>query len=176
MLPYFVLCGQEPPLPSFSDLAVEEIKDKSAWNHVQKLKERVKAICDEAQRLMEKRCKVEEERYNRKAGHVPYKEGDMVYTRVPRKESTKIEPQWAEPLQVTRRRSSPHGEPGTTYVCKKPDGSLCERNFEQLKKVKAPIEKALEAATAKEDQSIQSCVYSPGSNVCQPWKIYTSGC
>jgi hypothetical protein len=53
---------------------------------------------------MEKRRAEEAESYNRKAKHVPYEEGDMVYTRVPKKERTKREPKWEGPLRVTRRK------------------------------------------------------------------------
>jgi hypothetical protein len=85
MSPYYVFYGREPPpLPS-SDLATKDVKDKSARSHLDKRKERVKAIHEEARRPMEKRRAQEEESYNRKAKHVPYEEGDMVYTRVPKK-------------------------------------------------------------------------------------------
>ena len=93
---------------------VEDIKDKSARGHIQKLKVRAKAIHDEAQRRMKKSRAEEAERYNREAKNTPYEEGDVVYAKVPRKERTKLELRWAGPLQVTRRRSSPHGGPGTT--------------------------------------------------------------
>jgi hypothetical protein len=151
MSPYLVFYGQEPLLPSFADLVVEDIKDKSARGHIQKLKERAKSIRDEAQRRMERRRAEEAERYNRKAKHTPYEEGDMVYTRVPSKERTKLEPKWTGPLRVTRRRSSPHGGPGTTYECQKQDGSSCVRNYEQLKEVRAPIPKAIHAFRTKEE-------------------------
>jgi hypothetical protein len=53
MSPYIIFFAREPPLPSVTDLAGEDIKDKSARGHIQKLKERVKAIHDEAQKRME---------------------------------------------------------------------------------------------------------------------------
>jgi hypothetical protein len=143
MSPYLVFFGREPPLPSFRDLAVEDIKDKSVRGHIMKLKERVKAIHDEARERMERKRAEEAERYNREAKHTPYEKGDIVYTKIPKKERTKLEPKWAGPLQVTWRRSSPHGGLGTTYVRQKPNGFSCERNYEQLKKVKAPIAKVL---------------------------------
>jgi hypothetical protein len=34
----------------------------------------------------------ETERYNRKAKHTPYEEGDIVYMKVPKKERTKLQP------------------------------------------------------------------------------------
>jgi hypothetical protein len=67
----------------------------------------------------------------------------MVYMKVPKKERTKIQSRWAGPLEVKQQKSSPHGGPGTTYVCQKPNGTTCERNYEQLKKVRAPTEKVL---------------------------------
>jgi hypothetical protein len=71
--------------------------------------------------------------------HHPHEEGDWVYEAVPRKYRNKIQPKWDGPLKIVRRRSSPDGDQGTTYVCRRRDGSLCERNYEQTKKVRAPI-------------------------------------
>jgi hypothetical protein len=95
---------------------------------------------------------------NRKAKHTPYEEGDMVYMKVPEKERTKSQPRWVGPLLVKQRKSSPHGGPGTTYVCQKPNGTTCERNYEQLKKVRAPREKVFEAKTTKKDQDVLDLV------------------
>jgi hypothetical protein len=41
---------------------------------------------------MEKKCAEEEERYNRKAKHIPHEEGDWVYKAVPKKYRNKIQP------------------------------------------------------------------------------------
>jgi hypothetical protein len=45
------------------DLVVEDVKDKNAKGHVRKLKERVKAIHDKAQRRMEMREAAEADKY-----------------------------------------------------------------------------------------------------------------
>jgi hypothetical protein len=68
----------------------------------------------------------------RKAKHTPYEEGDMIYMKVSKKERTKLQPKWAGPLEVKQQKGSPHRGPGTIYVCPKPNGSTCERNYEQL--------------------------------------------
>ena len=40
---------------------------------------------------------------------------------------------------MVRRRQSPSGDPGTTYVCETADGKKVTRNFEQLKKSRIPL-------------------------------------
>jgi hypothetical protein len=90
-----------------------------------------------------------EEKYNRKAKHDPLEEGELVYESVPRKYRHKLQPKWSGPLKVTKRRSGPSGEPGTTFVCQRSDGTSCKRNYEQLKRVNAHYEEAMAVPLAK---------------------------
>jgi len=52
-------------------------------------------------------------------------------------------------MKIQRRRSSSAGAEGTTYVCEKEDGSICERNYEQLKKVNAEFDELMHTAAIK---------------------------
>jgi hypothetical protein len=54
-------------------------------------------------------------------------------------------------LEIVRHRSSPKGDQGTTYFCRRWDGLLCEQNYEQTKRVKAPIKEVLEKLVGKPD-------------------------
>jgi hypothetical protein len=74
--------------------------------------------------------------------------------KVPEKERTKRQPKWAGPLEVKQQKSSPHGGPGATYECQKPNRTTCERNYEQLKKIRAPAERVLEAKTTKKHHDV----------------------
>ena len=149
MSPYFIFFGREPPVPSFSGIEEVGIRERSLRDYVQKMKERVKTIHDKARdRIAEKQAK-EEEKYNRKAKHDPLEEGELVYESVPKKYRHKLQPKWSGPLKVTKRRSSPSGEPGTTYVCQRLDGTSCNRNYEQLKRVNARYEEAMAVPLTK---------------------------
>ena len=76
-------------------------------------------------------------------------EGELVYESVPKKYRHKLQPKWSGPLKVTKCRSSPSGEPGTTYVCQRLDGTSCNRNYEQLKRINARYEEAMAVPLTK---------------------------
>jgi hypothetical protein len=137
MSPYFIFFGREPPVPSVTEVEEEELKNKDLRKYVGDMKRRVKEIHQEARDRMTKQRAKDELSYNKKAKHLPYKKGELVYEKVQDKYRNKLQPRWSGPIEVIRRRPSPRGEPGTTYVCQKPDGTKCERNYEQLKKTKA---------------------------------------
>jgi hypothetical protein len=137
MSPYFIFFGREPPLPSLTDFDEREMKDKDLRKYIGNMKKKVKENHQEARNRMAKQRAKDEQEYNKKTKHVPVEDGELVYDKVQGKYRNKLQPRWSGPIKVIRRRPSPHGDPRTTYVCQKPDGTKCDRNYEQLKRVKA---------------------------------------
>ena len=135
MSPYFVFYGREPFLPAFSNSPDKEEKDVKSSKFVEQLKGRMKEIWDEANKRAEEKREKEAAAYNKKVKHQPFAEGDQVWEKVEVRH--KLQPKWSGPVTVVKRRSSASGKEGTTYDCKRPDGTACRRNFEQLKPVKA---------------------------------------
>ena len=136
MSPYLLMYGREPPLPTYVDVDDSAIVDKSLREYFKKVKMRSKEVYDEARRRMiESRAK-EVEAYNRKVKHDPLVKGEKVFELVPESTRHKLKPKWDNLMEVERRRSGPQGDGGTSYVCKRPDGSTCLRNYEQLKRSK----------------------------------------
>ena len=134
MTPYSLMYGREPPLPTFVDVDEAKVKDKDLRNYFKKMKNRSKETYDEARRrILEKKAK-EIEAYNKKVKHTPLVPGDDVYEEIPEGLRTKIQPKWDNLMKVVRRRIGPKGGSGTTYECRRNDGSSCERNYEQLKR------------------------------------------
>ena len=143
MSPYLIFFGREPISPPFADIDDAQITDKDTKRYFEKMKIRQKKIHDEANaRAEEKRAK-DKKTYDRKAKHAPFEEGDKVYERIPDERRHKLQPKWDGPIEIQRRRSSPTGSPGTTYECRKQDGSICERNYEQLKAVRTEREQPI---------------------------------
>ena len=136
MSPYLLMYGREPPLPTYVDVDDSAIVDKSLREYFKRVKSKTKEVYDEARRRMfESRAK-EVEAYNKKAKHDPLVAGEKVYELVPESTRHKLKPKWDNLMEVERRRIGPQGDSGTTYVCKRADGSTCVRNYEQLKRSK----------------------------------------
>ena len=95
--------------------------------------DKAKVLTDLARERKEKARRRSKERYDRKTKHKPLDRGDQVYERVPDGLRDKLDPKYKGPLTVLERRKSPSGEPGTSYRCKRKDGSVVEKNYEQLK-------------------------------------------
>ena len=144
MSPYYVFYGREPPVPTFTELEESGIKNGSYRDFIKGLKVRVQGIHEEARKRTEEKRQKEKEQYDKKAKHIPFKDGEMVYDYVQKKYRSKLDPKWQGPMRIQRRRSSSSGASGTTYVCEKEDGSTCERNYEQLKKVNAEFDKLMQ--------------------------------
>ena len=132
--PYALMYGREAPLPTFVKVDELSVTDKNLQDYFKKTKIRSKEVYDEAlRRMIENRAK-EVEAYNRKAKHEPLAPGEKVYELIPPSTRDKLQPKWDNLMTVESRRSSAKGEGGTTYVCKKADGTSCVRNYEQLKR------------------------------------------
>lgn len=136
MSPYLLMYGRDPPLPSYTDVDEFSIADKGLRSYFKKVKTRSKEIYDEARRRMIKARAKEVEAYNKKAKHKPLSTGEIVYEKVHDSLRTKLQPKWSGKLTVTKRRTGPKGDPGTTYVVQREDGTTCLRNFEQLKRAR----------------------------------------
>ena len=134
MSPYLLMYGREPPLPTYVDVDDATIVDKSLREYFKKMKMRTKEVYDEARRRMiESRAK-DVDAYNRKVKHDPLVKGEKVYELVPESTRHKLKPKWDNLMEVERRRIGPSGDSGTSYVCKRADGSTCVRHYEQLKR------------------------------------------
>ena len=134
MSPFLLMYGREPPLPTYVDVDDSAIVDKSLREYFKRMKMRTKEVYDEARRrMLESRAK-DVEAYNRKAKHEPLVEGEKVYELVPESTRHKLKPKWDNLMEVERRRIGPQGDSGTSYVCKREDGSTCVRHYEQLKR------------------------------------------
>ena len=159
MSPYFLFFGREPYIPPFVDVEVDDIKDVNNRKYLKKLKDRMENIYQEANRRAEEKRAKEAAYYNKKAKHVPFEKGDEAWEKVNVRH--KLNPKWTGPLRVMERRPSASGDPGTTYVCQRQDGTLLERNYEQLKRVLAKAkevrhELALEIQTEKDEADFSS--------------------
>ena len=134
MSPYFLFFNREPYLPAYAEPLDPKIVDATTEIFRRELEKRVKAVHEEANRRADCQRKKEKEAYDRGVKHVPFRSGDRVWEKVHVR--TKLDPKWSGPITVRERRSSP-GREGTTYVCERRDGSVCHRNYEQLKRVNA---------------------------------------
>ena len=142
MTPYFVFFGREPYLPLFTEQPAPAPVNVKDQRFLEDMKCKVKLIHDEANRRAEEKRRKEADLHDRRVKHAPFKEGDQVWERV--EVRRKLDPKWSGPIEVKSRRRSSSGEPGTTYVCKRPDGSECRRNYEQLKRVNAEFDRKME--------------------------------
>ena len=133
MSPYFIFFGREPYLPRFTEQpgAGDPKEEKFAKD----MKEKLQLVYDEANRRAERMREREAEQYNRREKHTPFSPGDQVWEHV--EVRNKLEPKWSGPIRVRSRSPSPSGRPGSTYVCDRPDGTSCRKNYEQLKRVNA---------------------------------------
>ena len=134
LTPYLVFHGREAPLPNFTDTSVDSLRSKSIQEYTEKLKGQVKIVHEAARAKTQETIKKEVESYNRKAKHTPLMVGEKVFSRVPDGRRKKLDSRWHGPLEVTRRRSSVSGQPGTTYECTDGDGKISVKNYEQLKR------------------------------------------
>ena len=50
MSPYYVFFGREPPVPTFTGIVENRIKDKSYRDYIREMKDGVKVIHDEARK------------------------------------------------------------------------------------------------------------------------------
>ena len=126
--------GREPPLPTFVDVDKLTVSDKDLQKYFEGAKTRSKEVYDEARRRMIENRAKEVEAYNKKAKHDPLTPGEKVYELIPPSTRDKLQPKWDNLMTVKTRRPSRDGSEGTTYVCQRPDGTTCTRNYEQLKR------------------------------------------
>ena len=152
MSPYLVFFGREPYLPPYAPKE-NAVKDVKSSQFLQELRDRAKELLAETNRKADEQRKKETERYNRKVKHEPFEVGDRVYEKVEVR-SNKLDPKWSQPHRIKSRSRSPTGEPGTTYVCERPDGTTSRRNYEQLKKVNARFEENMRKPL--EDKVVQA--------------------
>ena len=135
--PNLVFFGRELPLPTFSDLSVNTLRNKSVKQYVEEMKLRVKMVHDAVRDEAAKRKAKSAEYYNQKVKHSPLTPGELVYYRQTPQNRTKIDPKWVGPVRVVARHPSARGTPGTTYTLEFKGGETLTRNYEQLKRVKA---------------------------------------
>ena len=143
MTPYFLMFGREAPLTTFvkdEAAAGSAVKEASGKTYIEGVKKRTRDVIEEARTRIEARRSKDREAYDQKAKHTPLEEGDRVYERVPDGLRDKLQSKWSGPLTVIRRRQSPQGDPGTTYICERSDGKQVNRNYEQLKKSRVRTE------------------------------------
>ena len=126
--------GREPPLPTFVDVDKLTVSDKDLQKYFEGAKTRSKEVYDEARRRMIENRAKEVEAYNKKAKHDPLTPGEKVYELIPPSTRDKLQPKWDNLMTVKSRRPSRNGNEGTTYICQRPDGTTCTRNYEQLKR------------------------------------------
>ena len=138
MSPYHVFFGREPSLPPIADTVNTSLKDVKGKQHVLKLREKLTDIREVARRRSEEKREKEAATYNRRVKHVPFEPEDKVWVRVDVRH--KLQPAWSGPATIRSRRPSPSGGPGTSYICERPDGTVCRKNYEQLKRVNARFE------------------------------------
>ena len=138
MSPYYVFFGREPSLPPIADSVETSLKDVKGKQLIHKLREKLTGIRDVARRRSEEKREKEAATYNRRVKHVPFEPEEKVWVRADVRH--KLQPRWSGPATVRSRRPSPSGSPGTSYICERPDGTICRKNYEQLKKVNARYE------------------------------------
>ena len=146
--PNLVFFGRELPIPNFTDLSTNTLREKTVKEYVEGLKKRVKHVHDTVREETKKRSAKTAEAYNRKTKHKPLTVGELVYVKEIDKNKTKIDPNWTGPVEVAKRHSSSKGLPGTTYTLRYKGGETITRNYEQLKRVMADLQDPI----SKEDR------------------------
>ena len=137
MSPYYIFFGREPMCPRLTESDEAKALNAKRNKFLSDLGEKVKAIHEEANRRADEKRRREAETYNRKTKHVPFDVGDKVWEHVDVRH--KLQPKYSGPVTVRERVRNDHGQ-GTTYVCERKNGSVCRKNYEQLKKVNAIYE------------------------------------
>ena len=135
--PYLAFYGRDPPLPKFTDLSPDTLKNKSSKEYIKEFRARLEHLHDAVRTNTKNKVAKEKELYDRKVKHDPLIPGEKVYE-INRK-NHKLDPNWVGPIEVVRRRPNSKGQPGTTYECKYKDGSTCFRNYEQIKRAHADV-------------------------------------
>ena len=138
MTPYFLFFGREAYLPQFVERSDVKAEDPKCQRFADEMKEKLHDINAEANRRAAAKREKEASVYDRRSKHQPFEAGDRVWERADVRH--KLQPRWSGPIEVKSRRKSPTGEPGTTYICERPDGTTCKRNYEQLKRVNAKFD------------------------------------
>lgn len=137
--PFRVIFGYEAPLPSFTDVDVDHVNNKSVRDYVRQFQERMKSIHNAVRERTESKSAKEKADYDKNAKTVIFEKGDKVYEKeLVRKH--KLQPRYKpKPVEVVKRVRSSLGDPGHTYMVQREDGSLHRRNIEQLKPVKVDL-------------------------------------
>ena len=142
MTPYFLFFGREPYLPPFVQPAETNPADPKSTKFAEEMRKKLENIRVEAIRRADEKRKQEAEYHDRRTKHVPFEKGDYAWEKV--EVRGKLDPKWSGPIRVKTRRRSPRGTPGTTYECERSDGTTCRRNYEQLKRVNAKFNEAMQ--------------------------------
>ena len=149
--PNLVFYGRELPIPTFTDFDTDTLREKSVKEYVKLAKERVRIVHEAVRAESKKRSDKTAEAYNKKAKHTPLSKGDLVYYQEVPKNLTKLDINWAGPVQVDHCHPNAKGGQGTTYTVKFKEGETMRRNYEQLKRVRSdhpgPISKHALPAT-----------------------------
>ena len=137
--PNMVFFGRELPIPSFTDISVNTLRNKSVKEYVEQMKQRVANVHEAVRRESQRQSAITADYYNKKSKHVPLVAGELVYYKEIPKNREKTDPKWSGPVKVVNRHPNSAGQPGTTYTLSYKRGETITRNYEQLKRVMAEI-------------------------------------
>ena len=141
--PNLAFFGRELPLPSFTDLSTDTLRQKYVKEYVGEMKRRVKLVHEAVRTHSKKVSAKTAEAYNRHTKHTPHNVGDLVYYKAIPKDRTKLDPKYVGPVEVIKRSATPSGEPGTRYTLRYKSGETFTRTYEQLKRVMADIKEPI---------------------------------